>query len=131
MAGGAKLPARSYWCSAHETDAIVSRMDNSVNIHSPTTSSISSSLLGSSGASGSTIPTLGKSIYQPVASSIASSTVMVPTTEEVSATPAAGEGSGTSAAGEGSDAFAAGEGSGTEVITTSCPLTSGVTPGIF
>jgi hypothetical protein len=39
--GGAKPPARSYWCSARETDAVVSKMDDSANIRSVATSSIS------------------------------------------------------------------------------------------
>jgi hypothetical protein len=71
---------------------MVSRIDGSVNIRSIATSSISRSLLGSSGASRSTIPMPGKSTYWHIASSITSSTVTVPTAEEDSAAPAAGEG---------------------------------------
>jgi hypothetical protein len=71
---------------------MVSRIDGSVNIRSIATSSISRSLLGSSGASRSTIPMPGKSTYWHVASSITSSMVTVPTAEEDSAAPAAGKG---------------------------------------
>jgi hypothetical protein len=35
---GAKPPARSYSCSAFETDAIVSKIDGSANIHFVATS---------------------------------------------------------------------------------------------
>jgi hypothetical protein len=35
---GAKPPAHSYWCSAYETDAIVSRIDGSAHIRSVATS---------------------------------------------------------------------------------------------
>jgi hypothetical protein len=90
------------------TDMMFSRMDGSANIRSIATS-ISRSLLGSSGASRSTIPTPGKLIYWRIANSITSSTVTVPVTEEGSAAPTAGEGSGTSA----------GEGTGADVIATS------------
>jgi hypothetical protein len=61
-----------------------------------------------------------KSTYRHVASSIASLTITVTASEEVSAASMAGEGSGTLAAGEDSGTFTAGEGSGTKVITTSC-----------
>jgi hypothetical protein len=79
---------------------MVSKIDGSMNIRSVATSSISRSLLGSSGASRSTIPMPKKSTYWRFASSITSSMVTAPAGDEGSTAPAAGDGSDTSAAGE-------------------------------
>jgi hypothetical protein len=48
-AWGAKPPARSYSCSAFETDAIVSMIDGSANIHFVATSSTFSGSWGLQG----------------------------------------------------------------------------------
>jgi hypothetical protein len=93
----AKPPVHSYCCSACETDVIVSMIDGSVNIRFIATSNTFS---GSWGVSRSITPTLGKSMYRIIASSITSSTVTAPMAEEVSTTSAVGEGPSTSAAGK-------------------------------
>jgi hypothetical protein len=50
--GGTEPPAPSYWRSADMTDVMVSKIDGSANIRCVATSSISQSLLGSSGHQG-------------------------------------------------------------------------------
>jgi hypothetical protein len=97
---GAKPPARSYSCSTFETDVIVSMIVGSLNIRSDATSYTFS---GSWGASRSITPTLGKSKYQHVASSITSSAMRATRVEEVSATSAVGGGPETPTSGKGSD----------------------------
>jgi hypothetical protein len=64
---------------------MVSKIDGSANIRSVATSTITRSLLGSSGASRPMVPMPGKSTYRHASKAAASST---------DTAPAAGEGSG-------------------------------------
>jgi hypothetical protein len=81
-AGDAELPTPSYWRSADVTDVMVSKIDGSANIRFITSSSISRSLLGSSGASRSMVPMPGKATYWHATKSITSSADVAPATGE-------------------------------------------------
>jgi hypothetical protein len=94
---------------------MVSRIEGSTNIHSVAITSIFRSVLGSSGASRSMVPMLGKSTYRHDAKSATPLTY---------AAPAAGEGSGTIDVATSRSPVGGGgaESSSTGTITTSTPL---------
>jgi hypothetical protein len=89
VADKAKPLARSYSCSALETDAIVSMIVGSLDVRSDATSY---SFSGSWSTLRSITPTPGKSMYRHVSRSTISSTVRETSAEEDSATSAVGRG---------------------------------------